>query len=448
MSHAIAHDHSLTEASEQSNRAFFGLFVFSLVLVSIPIKNFAYVLPPLYLLAQLMWFDTPTAVRTLLLVTFVTVVSCISLFVDTLRGQAINLPGVLVGILTLLPLFMIVGERFNRRIDDALFRRISQIVAWYVILQAGIGTLQFAISRNSDAVGGTLGLLDFYAGSITIAQLHFGFLMLSMVLFLMVAPDTWLARVAIVSGLAISALSQSGHQSVFFISTLCLFGVLQAKKFRTSVGIGSGLVVMTALVLYFYPTTLTTAKSWYENTVERPDSPKRLAADGARTILSDPKNLVLGTGIGQYSSRAALITSGEFLRVRLPSLVTAKSDYFHKHMVPGLVSFERRGEGSAISKPYFTWLTVLVEFGLLQSIALAALIFLVLGRCFRMMRDPVAAIARVGLFGGAQVVFFLLCCGVENYAEFPQAIFVPFLLWVAAFSCYESPSTSRASLPL
>ena len=434
MSHVIALGSSATEATQESNRDFFKLFLFSLVVVSIPVKNFAYVLPPLYVLAQLLWFDTAAAVRTVLFMATVVTISCTSLFVDAIRGQETNLPGVILGIVTFMPLFIMISARPSMQVDDTLFRRISRCVAWYVIFQTIIGTIQFAASGDPDAVSGTLGLFDLVSGSITITQMYFGFLMISMVLFLMLDWSTWLAKTGIVAGLVVTALSQSGHQSFFFAGALGLFAVLQSRRVGLMLGTGCVLSALVALVLYFYPTTLTSAESWYDKTVNSPDSPKRLSVDGARPILSDPKNLILGTGIGQYSSRAALVSSGEFLSVSLPSVVVGQSLYFRRYLTPGLASFEERGEGSAISKPYFTWLSVVVEFGLVQSVAIAAVVCLTLKRCFRWMYQPCPEVARAGMLGGVAVTFFLLCCMVENYAEFPQAVFIPYLLFVVGSS--------------
>jgi hypothetical protein len=443
MSHAIAHDQPLTEASEQCNRVFFGLFLFSLVLVSIPIKNFAYVLPPLFLLAQLLWFDTAAAVRTLLIAASVVMVSCISLFVDSLRGQATNLPGMLLGILTFLPLFMMVAERFDKEIDDATFRKVSRLVAWFVILQTLIGSFQLVVSRNPDAVTGTLGLLDFQLGSVTITQVYFGFLMLSMVLFLLIDPSTWLAKAGIVAGLLVSALSQSGHQSVFFAGALGLFAVLQFRRLDLLLGAATVLAVLAALVLHFYPATIANTRQWYDKTLNGSHSPKRLALEGASTMLQDPKNLLLGTGIGQFSSRAALITSGEQFRYSLPEVFLGQSDYYHQHLQPGLASFDKRGEGSAISKPYFSWLSVIVEFGLVQSLVIAACSVLALLQCVRFMYGSLPEVAWLGTLASAAFVFFLLCCMVENYLEFPQAIFVPYLLFGTGICWARHRTASR-----
>lgn len=433
MSYAIAHDRTLTEVSRRSDSEFFGLFLFCLVLVSIPIKNLAYVVPPLYLFAQLVCFDSAAAVRTLAVVAFVILISSLSLLIDSLRGQSVNAPGMLLGGLTLLPLFMMITTRFDRRIDEVLFRRISRTVAWFAILQAVVGALQLAASGNPDAVCGTLGFFDFL-GSITITQVYFGFLMLSTVLFLLLDTSTLLAKAGILAGVIVSALSQSGHQSVFFAAALVCFTVLQSRQWKLMAGAGCVLVGLLALILYLYPDTLENSKQWYDKTINDPRSPKRLAVNGAQSILSHPKNLVLGTGLGQYSSRAALITSGDMLRVRLPDAVTGQSDYYRTYLDPSFEVFEERGEGSAISKPYFTWLSVVVELGIFQSAVILLLVGAMVAKCISYMYSSSAIAARTGMVGAIGLVFFFLCCSVENYAEFPQGVFIPYLLFVVGLS--------------
>lgn len=452
MSHAIAHESTLDDALDQSGRAFFGLFLFSLILVSIPIKNFAYVLPPLFLAAQLLWSDTAAATRTLLLALLVTVVSCSSLFIDAIRGQTTNPPGVFVGLVTFLPLLMMTTERFRRPVDDALFQRILNVVAWYVIVQAVIGLLQLAATGNPDAVTGTLGLLDFHTGAITIAQVYFGFLILGMVLFLMLDARTLLTKIGIAAGMIAAAASQSGHQCIFFVAALALWAILQTRRVAVMLAVGTLAAGLFVLVLVLYPATIDHSRQWYAKTVDNPGSPKRLALEGAGAILSDPKNLFLGTGFGQYSSRAALITSGEFLSVPLPHVVTGQSDYYRQYLVPGMDIFEQQGEGSAISKPYFSGLSVLVEFGLVLSLVVVAALAWNLVRALRMMYSPHPRMAQAGMLACTGITFLLLCCLVENYVEFPQAVFVPYLLYVVGVSWARQTSdphgSERDALPM
>ena len=80
---------------------------------------------------------------------------------------------------------------------------MNNITAWFVIVQSVIGVLQFAASRNGDAVAGTFGLLDFYYNNISIAQVYFSFTLFGMILFLMLDFRRPIARIAIIMGLLV-----------------------------------------------------------------------------------------------------------------------------------------------------------------------------------------------------------------------------------------------------
>jgi hypothetical protein len=44
-------------------------------------------------------------------------------------------------------------------------------------------------------------------------------------------------------------------------------------------------------------------------------------------------------------------------------------------------------------------------------------------------------------------MFFMLCCSIENYAEFSQAVFVPFILFIAAGSRAQTILRTAISIP-
>ena len=58
----------------------------------------------------------------------------------------------------------------------------------------------------------------------------------------------------------------------------------------------------------------------------------------------------------------------------------------------------------------------------------------VLIKNFGLMRSHHAQVAAFGLLSNVGILFFLMCCMIENYMEFPQAIFMPILLFVVAGS--------------
>ncbi|MBM4088731.1 MAG: hypothetical protein FJ276_04780 [Planctomycetes bacterium] len=409
-------------------------FLACLVVVSVPSKYVAYLAPPVYLVLLFLGREWGTVRRALMINLGLLAVSSASLLIDALRGREVNAPGMLLALLTFLPLTALLAERFDRTIDETTMSWLVRVCSWFVLAQAAVGLWQFVASGNPDAVCGTLGLLDFRVAGITIMQVYFTFLLFGIVLFLLVAEKTWLSRAAIVAGLLVIGLAQSGHQTVFFTVTLAAMALTRAARPRTAVMSLTAAASVLVLAVYMYPETGTNVVNWYGKTVHDTHSPKRMAANGGLAIGNDAKNVCLGAGLGQFSSRAALITSDEYLTVRLPSVMVGQSDYFSQIVRPAMAVFDVVGEGSAVSKPYSSVLSLFVELGAVLFAVLAVLFLGAICRNLVMMRSPIRGVAATGMMANVGLLFFALCCVIENYAEFPVAIFIPGLLYVAAQS--------------
>ena len=80
-------------------------------------------------------------------------------------------------------------------------------------------------------------------------------------------------------------------------------------------------------------------------------------------IASQPKNFLLGTAMGQFGSRAAMISSGEYLSMALPKPLVGESEYYRQYMLPPLHEYNAHGEDSAMSQPCYTMMNLVVEMG-------------------------------------------------------------------------------------
>jgi hypothetical protein len=353
---------------------------------------------------------------------------------DHLSGQTVNFPGIWFGLLTYGPLLVILCETFSRTIDQPTYDKFAKVCVWFILIQSAVGVFQFVGTGNSDAVCGTMGLWDGFKPSVTIVQVYFTFVIFGMILFLVPVANQWQTRVAIATGAMICVLAQSGHQTIFFVIALIVCGLVRISHFGTLVRTVVAAAVLSLLVFEVYPDTFSVARDWYYKVTDTANSPKRLVYDGAITILDQPKNLLIGTGLGQYSSRAALITSNEYLNVPLPPFLTGKSDYFNDYIEPSIVLFNEVGEGSAISKPYMSMISLPVELGLVLSIVLLAVVCRSVIWCVWIMTGKGDQVGWLGFSMVVGILFFVLCCFIENYAEFSQAVFVPFILFVVAGS--------------
>jgi hypothetical protein len=428
------------------DKAFFFCFVICLFFISLPVKNSAYFVPPIYLFLQFWFGNQRMALRTILIAIGAIIVSIVAVSWDHLSGRDVNPPGILFGLLTYFPIFMILAENFERPISDTVYRSMHRTISWYLIAQSIIGLAQFAISRNPDAVCGTFGLFDFLNGGITIAQVYFTFNLFVFILFLAIGPQTLLSQIAIGSALFTCVLAQSGHQTIFFVVAVAVAGITRPGRPFVVVKSSLAVVMTLGLLMLVYPNTQQNALGWLEKTVMDEHSPKRLAVNGSVEALSEPKNLLIGTGIGQYCSRAALFSSDDYLRTKLPGALSGKSHYYKRHLQHANEVFEETGEESALSKPYFSLLSVLTEFGLGVGVLLFLVLLIHLRRNFYLSKSPDKSCARFGLVANIGLTFFVLCCAVENYAEFPQAVFMPALMYIFAgsrFAPFLEKQTAR-----
>jgi hypothetical protein len=300
------------------------------------------------------------------------------------------------------------------------YRLVAQILSFWVLIQGATGIVQFAISGNGDAVAGTVGLLDFQ-DSITINQVYFGFSVLSLLPFIALFPGKIRFRwLSVFTGALAVILSQSGHATLFFL--LAIFVFFTKPRYWTRILIAAIFVLTTLYgVQIVYPRTFDIVASWFEKTFGR-DSPKLLMIEKlTKEATEDPKFGILGAGPGQYLSRAMLIGSGLLTRVELPGMEIPPRVDEEYWMIWSF--YEQVGEGSAIAKPYNSFMSVFAEWGLV-GLGTVLLGFIVI--VSRALRIVLTTMHPETLFAGQYILFYvtflLLAAGVELYFEMPAAI--------------------------
>jgi hypothetical protein len=149
---------------------------------------------------------------------------------------------------------------------------------------------------------------------------------------------------------------------------------------------------------------------------------------------------LIGFGPGQFSSRAALITTGMYFGTPatptpVPIIPEGMSKPFEKHLLDLWLSlfFDSTGNyvhymnnTSSTYKPYFSWLSVYTELGLLGSGVVLLLLIILLFKIKKSIRTSSQRLLGTSI---ASAILLLFLLGIqENYWEVPQAIFVGLLL--------------------
>ena len=93
-------------------------------------------------------------------------------------------------------------------------------------------------------------------------------------------------------------------KTIFFVACMALFSLIQFKRIGTVLRAGAMGVFLLFLMIQIYPDTWIHTREWYRKVVNDPNSAKRMVILDSSGYLSEPKNALLGVGMGQYSSRS------------------------------------------------------------------------------------------------------------------------------------------------
>jgi len=149
---------------------------------------------------------------------------------------------------------------------------------------------------------------------------------------------------------------------------------------------------------------------------------------------------IVGIGTGQFSSRAGLIGTGMYFGSpanprSIPLLPEGMSEPFRLFVFDLWLSlyFDQQGNyvhvmnnTSSTYKPYFSWLSVYVEWGGIVAFVILAIIGRMLWKIHRYASTPERRLNAVAI--SAEIIFLFLLGAQENYWEVPQAIFVGLIL--------------------
>ena len=332
--------------------------------------------------------------------------------------------------------------------------KMAGYTAVVLMVEAGYGILQGAVGF---LVRGTFdgGTGDFVRGTIELNLLShagtgsnqmFAILMSTLLLFVVAATPVravrwkrWPIAVAWLAWLQASVM----HTIVYLAAAIGVAGVgetffpmrrrvlgKQRGRWKTRLKLIGALVITAGLVAVVLPRNLATLPRYARDTLlisESGVSEKAVATYNTifRLRQDEPLQPVLGLGPGQYSSRAALIRSGEYLSANVP--IPFYANRYTKAYILSLWDsfFERHPQGGSTYFPFYSWLSVYGEMGIVGVLAVFALLVITAWRILR-HRSPI--------FRSLSLVMLVLLIYVgilglhDNYWEWTQAIFPTFLI--------------------
>ncbi len=415
----------------------FWIFVLASAVASFPSKYIYYAAAPFFIFLVVKKFGLRSLdFRGVWVSACVLILSLFSLLMHDFVGDEVSLKSYAAALLTYAPWLILIILPFNLvRIGISDIFKLRTTVSLYLLFQSLIGICQYITTKNSDAVTGTFGL----GQSVTISQVLWAFTTICLLYFLIYLPKRAFELLAISVTLVALILSYSGHATLFMLivlfvapALLAIFKAIKIERFLK--------IALPALALgwstwigmsIFAPTFVANIEMWEQKTTSNQNSLKNRFTDNSRQVLSNPLNSFLGAGLGQYSGRAAQLFLLEDDELSLNANSQPGSDYYRKYQSDLMDEFSKKGEGSAISKPFFSWLSAIVELGLPGFLLLFGFLAFKLARLFVINVDGVrgaSIVFSIRLFIGASLLQLALCAFVENYFEFTQALFIPLVV--------------------
>ena len=121
--------------------------------------------------------------------------------------------------------------------------------------------------------------------------------------------------------------------------------------------------------------------------------------------------LLIGNGLGWYSSRGALTCTGAYIEGYNELFRVSMSDYTKEYIYPGLLRAYKQAHtdlGSVLARPYSTFVSVMGEIGIIGL----SLLFILFSRIIR----------QFGMNARVLLMTWLASCFVENFLEYSKVI--------------------------
>ena len=443
-------------------RAFFSAFIVSLIMTWGPINALAYVMP----LICLGWFIIrANSGKTLLTLSLFLILFCgIILFYETLHysTQDINFQagGAILTLITYSTFIFLLVTPHRIYHSEYSYVRYARIIKYLIVIQATLGVTQVVLAMAikgfsfdgsiGDQVQGTMNPISFLTHQSDFKNVSFAANMGLLLAFYAPYVFTYGKGKLVLAWGAFALLCASVlHIMLAFIGAVIIVGFLFRRFSKVSykiiyvllfIGIGIGLLAR------LQPGNFTLIKN-YAIIYAKAKSPKVTSTIDVVTEVPQeyPTMLFIGFGPGQYSSRASLIATGKYLGGMSSSrsyffLPNDMTEPFERFLWDDWLEsdIEEIYGGSAMSKPFYSIMSIYTEFGLIILVAILLYIAYQILKLRTIYLRPTLSeddeVDKLLAFSIAlSFLFLFFICFIENYLEISQAIF-PGLLMMKYFS--------------
>lgn len=448
-------------------RSYFEAFILVLVITLLPTKIFAYGAT----FIALAWFIVRSSSGVVLQRTII-VGMCLVLGIGIYhviyyyQGLPFLLGNAVVAIFTYGTFFLlIILPNKGISMSNSYFK-YAYVLKWVILIEGVVGIFQFLIVSftdmfhiiSGDAVQGTIGIDAFITGNAGFGNQMF---VINMVFFvLLFVPYVLQQRkyyYVIVVGLL--SIMLAGVLHVFISLLWALFFTILFYRRNIFISDINKIVLIAASVLLmllpleiFFPGISRTAGIFFK-IYQGQDSPKFEAIDNAIYKLPEqyPMVYLIGLGPGQYSSRAGLISSGNYYSTKIGFLPNTASkpykEFFEQTWLKYTSNTARYGN-STMHRPFFSMLSIFAEFGLLGIVFFFIFIlyfFIRIRKLFLLFKSKNTVNAYLSFCLGVILITLVCISTFENYLETTQAILPGMMLFKVLYSQLLNESKQKKS---
>lgn len=319
--------------------------------------------------------------------------------------------------------------------------------SWGIIqgIASGIRNRSFDIG-SGDNVRGTIE--PGFAVSTTGSNVMFAILVSTLVLFIFATSGgklTLMQKLTLCLACTAWLLASALHTIIFVIVSVLISAIIYFNPFKSwyklkKITKKQGKITLLAILFslglagllpIFLPVNTSTLPVFMGMTFNlRRENMSEKTQATLNTLQNVPKVIpiqpIIGLGPGQYSSRASLIRSGEYMQAFSGILPKYSSLLMRNNILYLWLPFSRGEKSGSTLFPFYSWLTLYGELGFL---GVSVVLFIISSVIRKFRTIYVSGFPYLG-FGNIVLLIYVALLGFQdNYWEFTQALF-PVLLCI------------------
>lgn len=347
------------------------------------------------------------------------IIFLVFVFLLNILLNSVHIPNILFGILFLFPVlvFYILLKDFKEELYSS-FSKIVQLDKFLILLQifSIISYLIFHFNTLSQFTGNdwVVGTFGYHQGNIFLYFILFSGLLLKKD-YNRTKNKKDLLYVGIC--LVCAVLTNSIALIILFGFSYFIIHFLNSNLKSKMESLCFLLLVLVVFLLFTpgwikqYIVKLTDY-TYFSRNIKKVDAYK----DTFITIPSqDVKFFLIGNGIGEYSSRAALTCTGKYINFYNKLFHPSVSEYTNRYILSRYIKYNLEQKQGTMYSPYSTIISIQGEFGII------GLLLFLYGIYYLLINSNKNA--------KTLILFFFLSCFIENYLEFAKVIFLVYLLF-------------------